>query len=177
MLETIQTLNHLLGISGILGIVVMILIVIDFKTKRHLEGAVKKFGLIVALLATVGASGMTLLYSEYFGILPCGLCWLERAFLYPQVFLLSVALYNRDKSVAQSGLVLSIVGLVISLYHHYLQMGGTEFIKCPAVGAGISCTKRYIFEFGFITFPLLSALLFGFLIILYLYIKKSERTE
>ena len=70
------------------------------------------------------------------------------------------------------GIVLSAVGLVISLYHHYIQMGGSEFVKCPAAGVGADCAKRFFFEFGFITFPFMSAILFAFLIALYMYILK-----
>ncbi len=172
MLDTIQTANYILGLLGLVGISVVIFIIVDLKSKQFLSSLIRTWGLVLALIITISASTMTLVYSEFFGILPCGLCWLERVFLYPQVFLLGVALYFNNRDITLSGITLSTVGLIISLYHHYLQMGGMEFIKCPAVGAGISCTKRYIFEFGFITFPLLSAILFSFLIVLYIYIKK-----
>jgi disulfide bond formation protein DsbB len=117
---------------------------------------------------------MTLIYSEVFGFIPCGLCWLERIFLYPQVILLGVALATKDKVVSKYGIALSIPGMLVSLYQHYLQMGGAEFITCPVIGAGADCAERILFEFGFMTFPLMSAFLFAFLIALYLYILKTR---
>jgi hypothetical protein len=53
-------------------------------------------------------------------------------------------------------------------------MGGIEFVKCPVAGVGADCAKRFMFEFGFITFPLLSGIAFLFLTILYIYILKTR---
>jgi disulfide bond formation protein DsbB len=88
--------------------------------------------------------------------------------LYPQLILIGVGIYYKDAFMPRSGVALSVFGFVVSLYHHYIQMGGTEFIACPTSGA--DCAKRFMFEYGFMTFPLLSAILFAFLIVLYMYI-------
>jgi disulfide bond formation protein DsbB len=170
MIEAMQNLNYLLALGGIGGILVILFLAYDLKTKQRLSSLVKCWGLIGAFFATLGSSVMTLVYSEYFGITPCGLCWLERIALYPQVLLLGVAYYYKDTLIARYGIGLSTVGLIVSLYHHYIQMGGSEFVKCPTSGG--DCAKRFMFEFDFITFPLLAAILFAFLIVLYLYILK-----
>ena len=88
--------------------------------------------------------------------------------MFPQLFLTGAALYFRDALVARYGIVLSIPGLLFALYQHYLQMGGSEFIVCPTSGGG-DCAERILFAFGFMTFPLLAASLFIFLIVLYAY--------
>lgn len=176
MIETIQTLNYLLALAGIGGIIVIIILLIDYLGKRILGPLIAVYGLTGAIFTVVGSSFMTLVYSEYFGIVPCGLCWLERTMLYPQVLLLGVALYYKDKIVARYGIALSSLGLVVSIYHHYIQMGGSQFIKCPVAGAGADCAKRFFFEFNFMTFPLLSAILFAFLIVLYCYLLKSQKS-
>jgi disulfide bond formation protein DsbB len=93
------------------------------------------------------------------------------------VFLLGAALYNKDKTIARYGIVLSVPGLIVGLYQHYLQMGGSELLACPTAGPGADCAKRILFEFGFMTFPLMSAALFAFLIILYLYILKTQNSS
>ncbi len=116
---------------------------------------------------------MALIYSEVFGFVPCGFCWLERIFLFPQVFILLAALYFKDKLVARYGIVLSLIGLVIALYHHYLQLGGNAFVKCPAAGT-VDCAKRIMFEFDFMTFPLLAASGFVLLSALYYYILRTR---
>jgi disulfide bond formation protein DsbB len=145
-----------------------------YSKNKSLETIVRGYGLIIAFIVTLGSSVTTLIYSEIFGFIPCGLCWLQRVFLYPQVFLLALALYRKDKGIALYGIVLSIPGLVVSLYQHYLQIGGAEFITCPKAGADANCAERILFEFGFMTFPLLSAILFTFLIVLYYYIHRTN---
>lgn len=175
MIETIQTLNYFLALAGIGGIFVTIVLLIDFKGKRIFNSFVLLYGLVGAFLVVIGSSFLTLIYSEYFGIVPCGLCWLERVALYPQVLLIATAIYSKDKTMPKYGIVLSGVGLVVSLYHHYIQMGGSQFIKCPVAGAGADCAKRFFFEFNFMTFPLMSAILFAFLIVLYFYMLKAQK--
>ena len=173
MQETVETLNFLLALGGIVLAMTIAFLIFDLYTKRELVPLVEKFGLWIAFLVTLGSGAMTLLYSEVFGFVPCGLCWLGRIFMYPQIFLTATALYLRDKAIAMYGMVLSVPGLLISLYHHYLQMGGTELIDCPASGKA-NCAERILFEFGFMTFPLLSAILFLFLFCLYFYIWKTR---
>ena len=171
MIEQIQALNHILALGGIAGIIVVLIILADFLTKKKLSNVIRKWGMLFAFFTALGSSIMTLIYSEYFGIIPCGLCWIERIALYPQVILLGMAIYCKDSVMPRYGIGLSSIGLVVSLYHHYIQMGGSEFIKCPASGAS-DCAKRFFFEYDFMTFPLMSAILFGFLILLYLYLLK-----
>lgn len=172
MTETVQTLNLLLALGGI-GIFLLALgLSIDLYAKRVLADMIEAWGMVLGFIFTLSSSAMTLLYSEVFGFVPCGLCWMQRVFLYPQVFLLATAIFYKEKVAARYGLVLSFPGLIVALYQHYLQMGGNQFVGCPASGA--DCTKRFMFEFNFMTFPLLSAILFLFLIILYLYILKTD---
>ncbi len=176
MTETIATLNFLLALGGVgLGFGVVVLC-FDLRSKNFtLQKLVSVYGLLAAFLLTTVSSIMTLIYSEVFDFVPCGLCWLQRIFLYPQVLMLALAIYTKDKTVAKYGIVLSIPGLVVSLYQHYLQMGGAEFIACPTTGAGADCAERILFEFGFMTYPLMSAFLFAFLIALYAYIIRTNR--
>lgn len=120
----------------------------------------------LALVFSLAASVLTLLYSESFGFAPCGLCWLERAFLYPIPVLAAIALWARDAGVTKYIIGLSIPGAVISLYHHYLQMGGAALLECPAAPGAADCAQRFIFELGYITFPLMAFTVFIFLIVL-----------
>lgn len=176
-LETIESLNYILGIGGLVALLVTGILIFDAKTQKALVPLIQKWGLIVAFCATISGATLTLIYSEIFGFIPCGLCWFERILLYPQVLILGIALYYRDTHVTRYGIGLSIVGVVISLYHHYIQMGGSELIKCPAAGTGANCADRFMFEFGFVTFPFLSAILFAFLIALYRYIQTAQNTN
>lgn len=174
MIDVLLQINHVLGILGILCLFVIGGIIIDFLMNRRLAKYIYQWGMWVALFATISSVILTLIYSEKFGITPCGLCWFERIALYPQVIILATAIYYKDTLVSRYGIILSSFGLVVSLYHHYIQMGGSELIKCPAASG--DCAKRFLFEFNFITFPLLSAILFVFLISLYIYMLKIRST-
>lgn len=170
MIETIQNLNYILALAGICALLAIGILMFDMRVRHALTAPIKVWGMLVALFVTGSSSVLTLVYSEVFGFVPCGLCWLERIALYPQVLMLGMALYYKDALIARYGIGLSVFGLITSLYHHYLQMGGSEFVKCPAAGVGADCAKRFFFEFGFMTFPLMSAILFAFLIVLYWYL-------
>ncbi len=170
MTEIVATLNGFLAILGIVLLLAGGILIYDLKTSRTLAPLVKGWGLFVALVITFSSTTLSLVYSEVFGFIPCGLCWLQRVALFPQVLLLGIALFTKDRLVARYGIGLSIFGIIIGLYQHYLQMGGSEFAKCPTAGAGANCAERILFEFGFITFPLLSVFTFLFLIALYYYL-------
>lgn len=132
-----------------------------------------EWGLWKAFAIAFAGSLLTLYYSEVLHFIPCGLCWLQRVFLYPQVVLLGVALWKRDKNIALYSIALSVCGAVIALYQHYLQMGGSSLVPCPAAGAG-DCAQRIIFEFGYITFPLMAFSLFAYLIVVMLCVRASR---
>lgn len=173
MTETVDTLNFFLASGAVLMLAVAAILVIDRYGARIFEKLLNTWGMFVAFLLAFLGSSMTLIYSEVFGFVPCGLCWLQRVFLYPQVFILAVALWYRDKTAARYGIALAVPGLIIGLYQHYLQMGGSELINCPAAAG--DCAKRYLFEFGFVTFPFLAVAMFTLLIVLYLYILNTSK--
>lgn len=170
-IETIASLNGILGYFGILGIFATIFLVIDMHGKRTLALYIGTWGLYLAFIATIAGTALALVYSEVFGFIPCGLCWSIRVMLFPQVVLTGVALYVKDKTMPIYGIWLSAIGILIALYQHYLQMGGNALLPCPASGG--DCTKRFFFEFGFPTFPLMAVILFSFLIALYVYIQRE----
>jgi disulfide bond formation protein DsbB len=175
-IEALQELNSILALLGIVTIGVTVIMAIDLFTKRALMPLVRTWGAFVVLLITIVASGMTLIYSEIFGILPCGFCWLERIMLYSQVILALVALYFKDTRMhPRNGIAFSGLGFLIAAYHHYIQMGGTQFIACPAGGS--DCAKRFMFEYGFVTFPFLSAVLFALLIVIYIYMIRANSSQ
>jgi len=99
----------------------------------------------------------------------------QRVFLYPQIFSFIVALSKQDRRIADYSIALSVPGFVIALYQHYLQMGGTSVIPCPATAdKAVDCAVRFLFEFGYITYPLMAATAFAFLIITMLFVRKAN---
>ncbi|HET8581212.1 MAG TPA: disulfide bond formation protein B [Candidatus Paceibacterota bacterium] len=166
-----ETLSFILALGavllelGTLGIIALAIIERGGAGKTRAGDAIAALAMPAAFVLALVSSAVTLVYSEHFGIVPCGLCWLQRAFLYPQAFIAGAALVLKDRRMAPWYLiVLSIPGALIALYQYYLQMGGSELISCPA-SAG-DCARRYIFELGYVTFPMLALSVFAFIIAL-----------
>lgn len=179
----LETLNYWLAIGTIALQVVTVYIFVEhfFLQEKYATAYLRRFGLHVVFLVSAFAALLTLVYSEVFGFIPCGLCWMERVFLYPIVIISLLALYKlrhgvRDTAVADYGIALSGIGAVIATYHHYLQMGGSALIACPTAGEGVDCAKRVIFEFGYVTFPLMAAAVFAFIIMTLLVYRTGARS-
>lgn len=169
MTEIVVFLNFWLSVGTVLLLCAAVFLFADvfLYKKKYFGSYIARYGLQAAAVLAIAASILTLIYSDVFGFIPCWLCWWQRVFLYPQVFLLTTAYFIKDKTVALYGIVLSIPGLVVALYQHYIQMGGNELVGCPSGGG--DCAQRFLFEFGFVTFPLMAVALFLVLIAVYLY--------
>lgn len=178
---SVETLNYLLALGTLAmqvagaGFLVLYFLQKKFTDLQDIAGLLCRSGLWLAFLLTLGATAMTLYYSEILGFAPCGWCWVQRVFLWPQVVLFALALWKNDRTIANYSIGLSIPGALAALYQHYLQMGGQALVPCPASGAG-DCAQRILFEFGYITFPLMAATLFAFLIVLMLFVRRSAAT-
>jgi disulfide bond formation protein DsbB len=152
-----ETINFIAAATIlILGVCTVILLILQvmYHNKAHpLLAEVARWstwiGLGIALLSVIGS----LIYSGVIGYAPCTLCWWQRAFIYPQVLLYGIALIFTDKNVFRYALAFSLVGIIFSLYHNYLDWGGSTLVACDA---SVSCTMRYVNEFGFVTIPLMS---------------------
>ncbi len=178
MLEIVGQLNFLLALGVLFMQVatVVLLVLFFFKKDSPILSILGKYGIHIVFLLTLSGVSFSLLYSEIFGFVPCGLCWLQRVALYPQLLLAGIALIKKQGFIISDYLIsLSVFGAVVALYQHYLQMGGTEVVGCPAVGAGADCAKRILFEFGYITFPLMSFTIFAFIIVIMMIVGSSKR--
>ncbi len=178
---TLETTNFLLALGTLaLQSATLVLIMVLFLRKKisELERVVAILGswaLWLGFLFSLGASAMTLYYSDVLGIEPCPLCWWQRIFLYPQVVIFAIALYRRDLAVTIYSIALSLIGAAFALYHHALQVLPAGTLPCPATG--VSCAQRFVFEFGYITFPLMAISLFAFLIVLMLFARKKVASQ
>jgi disulfide bond formation protein DsbB len=141
--------------AQLLILAVILALVLKEKGRPYLE-MLAPYALFFAFLLSLAGSVITLIYSEVFGITACGLCWLQRCFLYPMPVLLGIALWKKDNSIWKYILGLSIPGALIALYQHYLQVGGTGFLPCPAAPEAADCAQRIMFELGYITYPLMA---------------------
>ncbi len=168
MFPYLEQLNMLIAVCSLIALAILVIGIVWYTIKRESftqlyakQGEVKVGMYIMygsfafALVGTI----MSLLYSEVFDFVPCGLCWLQRVFLFPQVVLLGIALYKKDRSVADTLIILSIIGAFFAGYQYILQMTTPVSTVCLASEAE-SCAIPVISEFGFVTFPLISLILF-----------------
>lgn len=155
--------SNLTVVAQVLGAIIFIAFVfrnsfgkriISFTTNNAMLGI-----FIVSLVATVGS----LMYSEIAGFEPCKLCWFQRIFMYPQVLILVLAMWKKDSRAILYSLFLSIVGVLIALYHYLLQLGVLKSAPCSATG--VSCDKVYSFYYGYITIPMMALSAFALIII------------
>lgn len=177
-MENLETLDFLiaLGTIGMQVLSVLLLALFYFRNKAwagKFVSFVTERGLLLSLLIVIAGTVLSLIYSEYFGIVPCGLCWLQRVFLYPQLVLFVLAVWWRDHRIADYSIALSFIGGAVALYHHFIQMGGNSVLPCPASGVG-DCAKRFLFEFDYITFPLVAFSSFTLLIIIMLFVRMKR---
>lgn len=173
MSPLVSAVNQILSILTItaqiliIGLFIAILLrknkVSDF-TKKHAV----LFSFIVALTATLGS----LFYSEIAKFEPCKLCWFQRIFMYPQVILLGMALLKKDENITNYILGLSMPGIIIAGYHYLLQLGIVPELTCSAVGYSVSCSQRFVMNFGYVTIPMMALSAFALIILLQL-IKKG----
>jgi len=123
------------------------------------------FSFVVSFFATV----TSLYYSEVLGYEPCVLCWYQRIFLFPQVFLFVIGFKRKEKGIVDVGIVFSTIGAILSLYQYLLQLGIVPTFVCNASSA--FCIKRFVFEFGYITIPLMAFTTFILLLLLMILVK------
>lgn len=167
----VDAIDYFLALGTVaLQVLTFALLVAYFLRKRFpdITDALEPVGawaLWIGFIVTLFSSALTLYYSEILGFAPCGLCWLQRVFLYPQVILFAVALWKRERHVFDYSIALSLLGASVALYQHYLQMGGADVVPCPASGATADCAARTFFEFGYMTFPLMSFTVFALLFV------------
>jgi len=158
-IETVHYLNVLLGLGAILLQVfsVAILFVLFFYSKKNgFLDFVKEHFLIIGFLVAFFASLFSLVYSEIIGFPPCQLCWYQRVFLFPQVFIFGVALWEKNKKIVKYSMPLLSVGFIISIYQNFIYYFG-EKGNLPCDASGISCYQQLVSEFGgYISLPMLS---------------------
>lgn len=117
--------------------------------------------LLTSALATLGS----LYFSDIAGWTPCKFCWYQRIAMYPQVLLLLVALWKKDRGIAPYILSLSVVGMLLSAYHYNLQVQAAltpldPTVPCDATGTSCAATSIH-FTFGYITLPVMAFTVFA----------------
>lgn len=181
LLYNIQTINLLFAVVGLFALGVVAALVFDYRYNGQAwyRRFVASYIWPLLFLTTVGGVLTTLLYSEVFGFIPCSLCWLQRVALYSQVFLVLGAYRMKDvQHFPVYGILLSSFGFLVAVYQYVYQAVPQELLASgimPCLADGTAdCSKKVMEVFGFVTFPFLSAVLFAFLIVLYIHLRRTR---
>ncbi|TFJ93538.1 disulfide oxidoreductase [Lentibacillus salicampi] len=126
---------------------------------------------VQSLVATLGS----LFFSEIMGYVPCELCWIQRIFMYPLVIIYGTALFKKDVSIALPGLILSGIGIFVSLYHYLVQKLPDLHVAGGSCGA-VPCNTEYVNYFGFVTIPFLAGIAFIVIVVLHTVLLKKSRS-
>jgi len=142
-----------------------------YNIKNFIQANSMLFAFILVLGATIGG----LIYSEIIGLPPCDLCWYQRALIYPQVIILGVALLKKNREIFDYVIGLNVLGIIIAGYQYFMQMINFSG-PCPVSGS-INCFAKDVFEFGYITIPMMSITIFVLVIVLTWMAKKEKNVE
>ena len=122
------------------------------------------------LIATVASLG-SLFFSEVMAFAPCALCWYQRIFMFPLMFIFLCGLFPLDKNVFKYALPVASAGWAFAFYH-YLVYSGYIPERLQPCSQGVPCSETYIDLFGFLTIPMLSLLSFTTIIVLLIVFKR-----
>jgi len=124
---------------------------------------------IVASVSTLGS----LFFSEVMELPPCALCWYQRVFMFPLVFIFLAGLFPVDKNIIKYALPLALIGWGFAFYHYLLYSGFIPENLQPC-SQGVSCSETYLDLFGFLTIPMLSLISFSTIIVLLLVLMRRS---
>ena len=154
---TIALVNVFLSLGAVLfflaSVVVGILYVLSHQWFHDIRAFVNKNIILIGLLISVSALVGSLLYSNIIGYPPCNLCWIQRVFMYPLVPLFLVAYIRKERVIVPYVWILTLLGAMVAIYHNFTFITGKSIGVCDAV---VSCTARYVYEWGFVTIPFMS---------------------
>ena len=160
--ESVHYLNIFLGAGAIvlqiLSVVTLFLLFfVSAKNGRNkFLDYVNKHFLVLSFFISLSASIFPLVYSEIIGFLPCYLCWYQRVFMMPLVFIFGTAFWNGDRGVVKYTASLISIGFLISVYQNFFYyFGDSSSLPCDA--SGVSCYQQLVSEFGgYISIPMLA---------------------
>ena len=162
----VETLNTFLALGTIFLQIASVALFILALVQRNnpFLGFVSRHAEKIAFLLAFGSLVASLIYSDGIGYAPCTMCWYQRIFIYPQAFLFAIAVIKKEYiHVWQYANTLSVIGILFSINHLYIESGGNSLIPCSA---SVSCSARYVYEFGYISIPMMAATFFVSILVL-----------
>ena len=115
---------------------------------------------ILSLLSLISA----IIYEFIYHTPVCPLCWWQRVFIIPTIFLSFLQIKAKIKNEVNI-ILLSVIGLIIAIYHYYLHyatlvLGWNISSPCSGNTFLANCAESPILIFGTITIPFMSMAFF-----------------
>jgi len=166
-ISAVNNLDLLLGLGAIvLQIISVFLLGLLFfgNRKNKIFDFIDKHFIYLGFFVSLISIIFSLVYSEVIRFTPCMLCWWQRVFLFPQVFLFGIALWDKDRKVIRYSLPLLCVGFLVSIYQNLIYyFGNSSGSICDF--SGVSCFQHLVSVFGgYISIPMLALTSFFFLL-------------
>lgn len=176
----LDTFNAILSFGAIClqAVTLVLVFALIFTPRTHpVRVFFKKHTFLFSFILAFSAVALSLFYSEVIGFPPCELCWVNRIFIYPLAILMGMELYKKDKAIVDQAIVLSLLSVLTSIFHIYIERGGESALPCasPDVVNQVSCATRYVYEFSYVTIPVMAFSAVFFILMLLINYKHSTR--
>jgi len=157
----VDTFNWFVGAGVVLMQASIVLIAGSFLFFRSRTNPIlvffKRYTFIIGFLVGLGSIVLSLFYSSVIGFPPCELCWVQRIFLYPQAILFGMELWKRDRTIIDHSIALAFIGSLVSIFHIYVENGGASSLACATgTATEVSCAVRYVYQFSYVTIPVMA---------------------
>ncbi len=155
------------GVIALQAAVIIVSIALVFKYTPITDWIARHKKLLLVLISG-GALLGSLAYSYIIGFSACYLCWIQRILIIPVVGITVLGYVNKlsPKQTLWWSLPFIGMGTIVAIYHTLIQNGiGAGNALCQALG-GSSCVQLYVYEFGYITIPVMSLTVFVALLVL-----------
>lgn len=149
--------NLLVAIGTLVLLVFLILLVVSWITDNPIAAWTAEHASIILRVIFAGAVIGSLIYSNYFDYAPCLLCWYQRLCIFPTAILLFTDDIRKSALLQRQILILTGAGFLIALFHNYISLFPESGIDVCGT-SGVSCLNIYVSQFGFVTIPLMSAI-------------------
>lgn len=170
-----------LGVLAQIGAAVLVACIVAWLVSPSARAALaeprallQRWGLWIAWAVAVVATAGSLWFSEGADFIPCRLCWFQRIFMYPLVIVLLVGAILKDRRAFWYAIPLPVIGLLISVYHVYIEQNPEAESQGCKVQSAVPCSFRWIDKFGYVTIPVLAGSAFALIALLLVASRRRE---
>lgn len=171
---SVDTVNVFFAAAAVAGFVLLaglvVLLVMARRSATAAEwrdvvvGSFGPYALGLAAALAVGAVIGSLYYSEIVDWPPCEFCWYQRTAMYPLAVITFIAAWRRDHRVDRYAYPLAVIGAGLAVYHYIMQVFPS--LAPQTCSLEVPCTTKLIWEFGFVSMPLIGVATFGAIVAL-----------